>query len=66
MKVDYLRYKDMADALYQLLQVPKTIPIKHTDVWNLIKPTCLEHRWVQCSIQNNGKDSPTPESRYET
>jgi hypothetical protein len=35
-KVDRLRYKDMADALYQLLQLPDTIPMEHTEVRNII------------------------------
>jgi hypothetical protein len=35
-KVDPLRYKDMADALYQLLQLPDTIPMEHTEAQNII------------------------------
>jgi len=35
-KVDPLRYKDMADALYQLLQLPDTIPSEHTEVRNIL------------------------------
>jgi len=35
-KVDPLRYKDMADALYQLLQLPDTMPMEHTEVRNII------------------------------
>jgi hypothetical protein len=35
-KVDSLRYKDMADALYQLLQLPDTVPLEHTEVRNII------------------------------
>jgi len=35
-KVDRLRYKDMADALYQLLQLPEIIPLEHTEVRNIL------------------------------
>lgn len=35
-KVDPLRYKDMADAFYQLLQLPETIPSEHTEVRNIL------------------------------
>lgn len=35
-KVDPLRYKDMADALYQLLQHTDTVPTEHTKVRNII------------------------------
>jgi len=31
-----MRYKDMADALYQLLQLPDTIPMEHTEVRNIL------------------------------
>lgn len=35
-KIDALRYKDMADSLYQLLALPDTIPLEHTEIRNII------------------------------
>jgi hypothetical protein len=35
-RVEKLQYKDMADALYQLLQLPDIIPAEHTKVKNII------------------------------
>ncbi|MFN9981870.1 MAG: hypothetical protein ACK53Y_18235, partial [bacterium] len=35
-KIDTLRYKDMADALYQFLILPDTIPSEYTDIRNIL------------------------------
>ncbi len=35
-KADPLRNKDMADSLYQLLALPDTVPMEHTEVRNII------------------------------
>ncbi len=35
-KIDALRYKDMADALYQLLALTDTVSMEHTEVCNII------------------------------
>lgn len=35
-KIDPQRYKDMADALYQLLALTETIPVEHTGIHNIV------------------------------
>jgi hypothetical protein len=35
--IDPTRYRDMADALYQLLAITDTVSLEHTEVRNIIQ-----------------------------